>query len=497
MSDAVSMPMATSKEIAASYEARLLGSLLHDPTQIDSILELVGFDDFTDSLHRAVFMALVSIHDSRDPVHITSVHEQIVRTQAMTSGSQQNIGLPFLQKLMNDAGPIGARADATKVRQRSALRALHNMGERVIELSSNATALPDAILEEAQTTIVETAKIITARGPVESTLVPIQRVMEPYLNGLIARGENPDVIDGMRTGLHDVDSYLDFLGPGYHVLAARPGVGKTAMAIQFALNGYVVSEDGGETPIATAYMSTEMPEQVMAQRALANEARVNIHHLRSGRMSDEDLPRIIRAYERIIDLPWLFDSTRGLTTDELRSRVRRFDRERKTRFGLVIVDYLQNVVVPEHVRLGKLPPAGYVSQVLGDLARAHPNLIFLVLAACNREQDKRANKRPVMADIRDSGNVESDADSVSFLHNDDNTPGIIEMIFRKNREGAKNHTIDLAWSGETQRFSDTHQRTHEEREAASAPPMPAQPPRQAQRDRSGRDGYGSNSMGRR
>lgn len=448
-------------EIATEYEARLLGSLLLNPDQFDDVSDIVGFDDLISEIHVVVFQSIAALREAKEAVHALSVFENLSRSTTLQSKTTP-ITLPLLQALASQASHGGARSDAKKVRERAALRRLHSAGERIQELAGSATASPEAIVEEITQLVEVTSATVSARGPMIENFVPYERAMSDYLTKLDAQANNPQVTDGILTGIEDVDAYLGTLGPGYHILAGRPGAGKTALMLQIASHAYETTERDGNHSVSSLLFSTDMLTETLMRRLLAQRSGVDFRTLRTGQLTDTDWSLVTKAISDMQALSMWIDPTKDLTTTDVTMRMKRFMREKKTRNGLVILDYIQKVSPPMGARIGNSNPGEYVSKHMEALAKEN-GLIFLVLAQLNRSGEQRTNKRPVLSDLKGASQLEQDADSVHFLFRDEKAPGIVEFITAKNREGEQNNTIDLGFAGAKQRFFQVEQRTVEER----------------------------------
>jgi replicative DNA helicase len=470
-------------ELAKQYEKRLLGSLMVNADQIDQCLDIVGFDDFIDPTHAQIWSAIIAIQERRDPVHITSVNEVIAHAAAL-SGATTNVGLPFLQSLANDASNIGATADARKVRERSALRLLADMGERIAQEARAGTATSDAIMERVSALVTDTTQIVASRGVMQNNFVPINVALEDYVTKLAARAENPDLADGIKfTKLEHLNEYLTSLAPGFHVLAAPPGEGKTAFVLDLAEQAYESTELDARVPVSCLIFSIEMTLPSLMERMVAKFG-VDMNHLKTGQINEDEWGCVTRACAELGNREIWFDPTRPLRTSDIASRLRRFVREKKSRNGLVVIDYLQLIELAIDMKVAE--KVSYVSSFLAGLAKEF-GLIFLVISHLNREREKRANKRPMMTDLKGSSQIEQDADGIYFLYRDPQTPDLTEFIAAKNRLAEANRTVDLGWSGKYQRYYDIDQRTPQEREA------PAQPQReQRQATNNWRAGGGRN-----
>lgn len=453
----------TSDEIAVQYESRLLGSLLINPSQFDEVSDIVGFDDFIGPNHMLIFQTIGALSLAKEAIHALSVSENISRTCALM-GQAAPVSIADLQAMATIASPLGGKSDATKVQERSNLRRLSDAGQRIKESADNATADPDVIVDSIREIVEQTSQAIEARGAArQDNFIPYKSAMEEYITNLSALSENPDVYDGIRTGIEDIDAYLEYLPAGMHVLAARPGGGKTALANAIITGAYETTDRGDEL-VGCLFQSMDMTLPKLMMRIMALKSGVPISALRTGRLDELQWTLVSKALTEMQDFNgrvW-FDPTRGVTTSDFRARVRRYVREKRSRNGVVVVDYLQQMTPPAGARLGTRRPADYVSQAISDIAKEF-GVVCITLAQLNRNLESRANKRPILSDLKDSGQIEQDADSIFFLHRDPQTPDLVEFIAAKNREGEPNHTVDLGFSGAKQQFYKVEQRSAEER----------------------------------
>lgn len=458
------------QKLTIQYEARLLGSLLLNAQQFDDVAELVGFDDFVGPNHSNIFQAIQALHEAREEVHPLSVSENLAKSAALM-GATSAVGLPFLQEMANDANPTGARSDAKKVRERAALRRVADTAKYVVELASVGNQSAAALMEQISEQVEATGKTIESRGPMLEVFTPYARAMEDYLTRLNALAENPEISDGVKTGIEDLDAYLSSLDQGYHVIAARPGMGKTALCLAMLCGLTESTERNKNAPVSAFFQSMDMRTEILMRRLLAQESGVDMKRLRRGNLSKIEWDLVgagIQKLDKLNSHLWI-DQSSNVTTADFKARIRRFKKEKQSRNGVVIVDYLQQMRPPENMRLRDTGAADYVSKVVKEVAKEE-GLVIVALAQLNREVEKRANKRPVMSDLKASGQIEQDADSIMFLHRDlEYAKDIMEVIIAKNREGEPNFTIDLGFDGRTQRVYQVAQRTPEERMGTPAP----------------------------
>ncbi|MEY3766295.1 MAG: Replicative helicase, partial [Pseudomonadota bacterium] len=256
--------------------------------------------------------------------------------------------------------------------------------------------------------------------------------------------QNPNDITGVPTGFHDFDRMTSGMQPGdLIVLAARPSMGKTALAINIAEN--VAVQEG----LPVAVFSMEMGASQLAVRIVGSIGRIDQGHLRTGKLSDDEWPRLTEAIEKLRNVSLHIDETPGLTTSELRANARRLSRQ-CGKLGLIVVDYLQLMSGSSSDGSdNRATELGEISRGLKMLAK-ELQCPVIALSQLNRSVEQRTDKRPMMSDLRESGAIEQDADVIMFIYRDDyynkdsKEPGVAEVIIGKQRNGPTG-TIKLAF----------------------------------------------------
>ena len=420
-------------------ESSVLGGLLLDNAAWDRVNDLLSERDFYRYEHRMVFTALGALINATKPADVITVFEQL-----QSQGKAEEIGglvyLNSLAQYVPSAGNI--RRYAEIVRARSILRKLVAASD---EISTNAFnpkgRAVAAILDEAEQKIFnigeEGARTRQGFQAMDSLVVALlDRVQE--------MADNPNDVTGVPTGFYDLDRMTSGFQPGdMIVLAARPSMGKTALAINIA--EHVALNEG----LPVAVFSMEMGASQLAVRIVGSIGRIDQGHLRTGKLTDDEWPRLTEAIEKLRNVSLHIDETPGLTTSELRANARRLARQ-CGKLGLIVVDYLQLMSVSSSMSdENRATAVGEISRGLKMLAK-ELQCPVIALSQLSRGVESRTDKRPMMSDLRESGAIEQDADVIMFIYRDDyynkdsKEPGVAEIIISKQRNGPTG-TVKLAF----------------------------------------------------
>ncbi|HUD26969.1 MAG TPA: replicative DNA helicase [Burkholderiaceae bacterium] len=427
-------------------EQSVLGGLLLDNSAWDRIADRIGAEDFYRHDHRLIFQQIARLIDQSKPADTVTVFEALQATgQAADCG-----GLPYLNALaQNTPSAANIRRYAEIVRERSVLRSLASVGEE-IAISAREPQGRDAkeILDEAEGKVFriaeQGARNRTGFARLETLLTRVvERIQE-----LFERSGGSDVT-GVPTGFADLDSKTAGLQAGdLIIIAGRPSMGKTALALNI---GEHVAIDLG---MPVAVFSMEMGAAQVALRMLGSVGRIDQQRLRTGRLNDQDWPRLSEAIERMHAAPLYIDETPALNALELRARARRLAREYK-QLGLVVVDYLQLMSATGSGE-NRATEISEISRSLKALAK-ELQVPVVALSQLNRTVETRTDKRPVMSDLRESGAIEQDADLILFIYRDEvynpdtSDKGVAEIIIGKQRNGPIGR-VNLRFGGEFTRF---------------------------------------------
>jgi replicative DNA helicase len=425
-------------------EQSLLGGLLLDNTAWDRIADQVTEADFYRDDHRRIFRHIVKLIELNRPADVVTVFESLDKS----GEAEQSGGMSYLGEIANNT-PSAANIHryAEIVRERSILRKLVSVGDEIA-----ATALApkgrDArqLLDEAESKVFEIKDAGLSRSDGFSPIQPILGKVIDRVQEMYDRGSD---ITGIPTGFADLDTRTSGMQPGdLIILAGRPSMGKTAMALNVA--EHVALQEG----LPVGIFSMEMPATQLALRFLSSVGKIDSYKLRAGRLSDDEWQRMTYALGKLHEAPIHIDETPALNATELRARARRLYRQ-CGQLGLIVIDYLQ---LMSSVRDGenRATELSDISRAVKALAK-ELSVPIIALSQLSRNVEQRPNKRPVMSDLRESGAIEQDADVIIMIYRDEvynqDSPdkGTAEAIIVKQRSGPIG-TSRLTFLGEYTRF---------------------------------------------
>ncbi len=427
-------------------EQAVLGGLLLDNQAWDRIADLLGEEDFYRQDHRQILRAIALLVDAGKPADAVTVAEAL-----RGRGELENAGgLAYLAALAgNTPSAANIRRYAEIVRERAVLRRLVDTATQIAD-SAYAPAGRNAsqLLDEAEARVFEIAEAGHRGGGGFQKLKPLLVQAMERIDELYHRDSDSDVT-GVPTGFADLDSKTSGLQPGDLVIVAgRPSMGKTAFSLNIAEN---VAIDLG---LPVAVFSMEMASQQLVMRMLGSVGKLDQHKLRTGRLEEDDWPRLTHALAKLDEAPLFIDETPALNALELRARARRLMRE-CGKLGLIVVDYLQLMSASSQGE-NRATEISEISRSLKALAK-ELHCPVIALSQLNRSLEQRPNKRPVMSDLRESGAIEQDADVILFIYRDEvynpdsQDKGRAEVIIGKQRNGPIG-TVGLAFLGQYTRF---------------------------------------------
>ncbi len=408
-------------------EQSLLGGLMLDHTSWDKIADVVTADDFYRKDHRLIFSAIATLAEGANPCDVVTVSECLDNRDELDDAG----GLEYLATLANETpGAANARAYARILRERSMLRSLIAAGNEISGAAFSTEGRSAAeIVDEAERLVFEIAES-GARGKVGFRA--LKQILPEAVDRIDILHQSEGDITGISTGFTEFDKLTAGLQAGdLIVIAGRPSMGKTALALNIAENAAI----GAKIP--TAIYSMEMPAQQLAFRMISSLGRVDQTHLRTGKFPDEDWSRINTAVQLMSDAPLFIDDSAALSPTEIRARARRLQREHG--LGLIVIDYLQLMAVPGSTE-NRATEISEISRSLKALAK-ELSVPVIALSQLNRSVEQRTDKRPIMSDLRESGAIEQDADMIVFIYRDEvynqDTPrkGIADIVIAKQRNG--------------------------------------------------------------
>ncbi len=409
-------------------EQAVLGSLMLDNSTWDTIADRVSEEDFYRQDHQLIFRAIAALAEKGQPFDVVTLCEWLE-----PRGELENAGgLAYIGALAKDTPSVSnVRAYADIVRERAILRRLIAVSGEIADMSFNPAGRESReILDEAERKVFEIAES-GSRG--KSGFRPLNALVKVTLDYITEMGDRDDAITGLPTGYTDLDEMTSGLQPGDLVIVAgRPSMGKTSFAMNIAEYAAIKRRQ----PVAV--FSMEMGGEQLALRLLSSMGRINQQRLRTGKLRDEDMPRLASAVAIMRDVPLFIDDTPALTPMELRARARRLMREQKS-LGLILIDYLQLMQIPGSTE-NRATEISEISRSIKALAK-ELKVPVIALSQLNRSLEQRPNKRPVMSDLRESGAIEQDADLIMFIyrdevdHSDTQDKGGAEVIIAKQRNG--------------------------------------------------------------
>ena len=409
-------------------EQSLLGSLLLESQKWDEVIATVAVNDFYHLNHQIIFQAMSALAEANSPLDVVTVSEKL-----SSEGNLKKAGdLAYLANLV-DATPGTANliAYAKIVRDNSVLRSLirfsHQISEQAYHPEGRTTK---QILDHAEKLIFDISESHDSRRREFTMMV---NILPSVLERIDELQKSDTGITGVPTGYSKIDQLTSGLQRGdLIVIAGRPSMGKTALGINIAEN-IAVNQN-----LPVGIFSLEMSGEQLAMRLLSSLSMVNSNSIRTGRLTDNDWPRINKALEMLGSAPIVVDESSGLTANELRSRSRKMFKTCEG-LGLIVVDYLQLMQGNDQTQNRATEISGITRSI--KLLAQELDVPIVVLSQLNRSIEVRDDKRPKLSDLRESGAIEQDADLILFIHREDiNNPeardkGTAEIIIGKQRNG--------------------------------------------------------------
>ncbi len=419
-------------------EASVLGGLLLDNSAWDRVGDMLTDGDFYRYEHRQVFAAISSLINTSRPADVITVYEQL---QSLGKADEVG-GVAYLNSLAQYVpSATNIRRYAEIVRERSILRKLVSASDEISTSAFSPQGRPVAqILDEAEQKIFSIGE---EGSRMKQGFQSMDTLVVELLDRVEEMSQNPNDITGVPTGFYDFDRMTSGMQPGdLIVLAARPSMGKTALAINIA--EHVALNEG----LPVAVFSMEMGASQLAIRIVGSIGRIDQGRLRTGKLTPDEWPRLTESIEKLRNVSLHIDETPGLTPSELRANARRLARQ-CGKLGLIVVDYLQLMSGSSSDGDNRATEIGEISRGLKMLAK-ELQCPVIALSQLNRSVEQRTDKRPMMSDLRESGAIEQDADVIMFIYRDDyynkesKEPGVAEVIIGKQRNGPTG-TVKLAF----------------------------------------------------
>jgi replicative DNA helicase len=424
-------------------EESVLGGIMLDNAAIDRVIELVRPDDFYRGAHRKLFRAMLDLVERSEPVDFITLSEAL-----RARGELSEIGGHSFLAELAERVPTAANVVhyAKIVRERSILRGLIEAATEIATRGYQAADNVDELLDRAEQLIfgIQERKVNQAFSKIADVLVGSIKTIERLY-------EQKQAVTGVATGFADLDNMTSGLQPSDLVIVAgRPSMGKTAFCLNIAENAALHGDTG------VAVFSLEMSKEQLAMRMLCSEARIDLSRVRTGHLSDREFPKLAMAAGRLADAPIYIDDTPALSVLELRAKARRLKRDAAAKLGLVVVDYIQLMRSSEG-KDNREQEISEISRSLKALAK-ELNVPVVALSQLNRQVENRSPPIPRLADLRESGAIEQDADVIMFLYREEyyepetsEKRGLADVIVAKQRNGPIG-TVELTFLKEFTRF---------------------------------------------
>ncbi len=405
-------------------EQSVLGGLLIDKDAVSKVASFLRPEDFYREAHGQIYAAILNLYERREPVDFITVCDELERREQL----ERVGGASYITSLIS-AVPTAAHVEHYgRIVERAAMRRrLIQAAGRIAEVAYEEAEDIDEIIDQAEQLVFGVAQRRLARD-----LIPISKLLYDYFDEIEYLQEHRDERRGVSTGFTDLDKLLGGLqASDLIIVAGRPSMGKTSLALSIAQ--HVATQNRG----AVAVFSLEMAAEQLIQRLIAGETGVDAQRLRLGELYDDEIDLVTRAIGHLSQLPMYIDDSPGISPFELRTKARRLHAEHP--LALVLVDYLQ--LMSAGVRAeNRVQEISYISRSLKGLAR-ELRVPIIAVSQLSRAVERREKKRPVLADLRESGSIEQDADVVMFIYReemyDEDTvmKNVAEVNVAKHRNG--------------------------------------------------------------
>ncbi|MDD4997673.1 MAG: replicative DNA helicase [Syntrophales bacterium] len=423
-------------------EQSVLGGILLDNPALNTVLEALTPADFYSDAHRKIFKAIIELSERNEPCDLITL-SNILKDQKRID---QVGGTAYLASLVDNVASAANISYYVKIiKEKSVLRRLIGSATEILNKSYDAGMDVDDILDEAEHAIFEISE-----NKIRPAFHPIREIIRESFKTIERLYDKKELITGVATGFEKLDELTSGLqNSDLIIIAGRPSMGKTAFALNIAQ--YAALEAG----VPVAIFSLEMAREQLATRMLSAEARVDSQRLRKGFLGETDWPKLTTAAGRLSDAPIYIDDTPAITVMEMKAKSRRLKAD--AGLGLVVLDYLQ-LMRGSSFKDSREQEISEISRSLKALAK-ELSLPVIALSQLNRKVEDRTNRRPQMADLRESGAIEQDADVIAFIYRDevynrsDDNPekGMAEIIIGKQRNGPTG-IVKLAFQEKYTRF---------------------------------------------
>jgi replicative DNA helicase len=429
-------------------ESSVLGGILLENEAVNQVLELLRPEDFYRESHRKVFRAIVELSDRSEPVDLITLSDFL-----KNRGELEAVGGTAYLASLADFVPTAANIThyARIVREKSILRSLISTATEIATRGYEEQGNVEEFLDSAEKVIFDISE-----KKIKASFVAVGDMIKDTLKTVEKLYDRKEMVTGVPTGYNDLDKLTAGLQPAELIIVAgRPGMGKTAFALNIAANAAF-------TGAGVAVFSLEMAKEQLVLRMLCSEARVDSSKVRSGYLGERDFPQLAKAAGRLHEAPIYIDDTPAISVLELRAKARRLVRDRSKKIGLIIVDYLQ-LMRGMGTASNREQEISEISRSLKALAK-ELSVPVIALSQLNRRVEDRSDRRPMMSDLRESGAIEQDSDVIIFIYrdevynkSDESKKGLAEIIVAKQRNGPID-TVTLTFLNEYTRFENYTER---------------------------------------
>jgi replicative DNA helicase len=404
----------------------VLGGILLDNNAVNSVLEILEIADFYSEAHRKIFSAIIELSEKSEPSDLITLSNLLRNNKQIDDVG----GVAYLASLVDNVPSAANISYYSKIiKEKSILRRLIGVSTEILNKSYNSITEVGHVLDDAEQAIFEISE-----NKIKPSFFPLKDIIKDSFKTIEKLYEKKQLITGVPTGYEELDKLTSgFQQSDLVIIAGRPSMGKTALAINVAQNAAI------EMEVPVAIFSLEMSKEQLAIRMLSSEARVDSQRLRKGFLGETDWPKLTTAAGRLSDASIYIDDTPAISVLEMKAKSRRLKAENG--LGLIVLDYLQLM----RGRDSSMPREQEISEISRSLKALAKELDVPVVALSqlNRQVEARTDKRPYLADLRESGAIEQDADVILFIYRDevynrseDNPEkGLAEIIVGKQRNG--------------------------------------------------------------
>ena len=421
-------------------EASVLGAMLLDKSAITTAVEIIHAEDFYYDSHKAIFEGILRLYNKNEPADMITLSDFLKKNGQLEAVG----GYTYLGRLTSGAGAVSnPEAYANIIKEKSTLRALIRAGSEIVEDSYRDDDEVGAIIEKAEKSIFDITQDNQRGG-----LMNMENVMVTTFEVMQKRSENKGGLTGLTTGFIDLDRKTSGMQKADLVLlAARPSMGKTALMVNISTNAALKAN------ATVAMFSLEMSRNQLSQRILSSLSHVDLMKIISGDLTTEEWSKVIETMTYMNEMAIYIDDTAGITPLEVKAKCRRLKAEKG--LDLVVIDYLQLMEVGGRAE-SRQQEISAISRQLKGIAK-ELDVPVIALSQLSRAPEMRADHRPILSDLRESGAIEQDADIVMFLYRDEyynpdtEKQGLGELIIAKHRNGPTG-TVELLFKGEYTKF---------------------------------------------